>query len=540
GLKTEESPLDRVGPNYQPSNKGGSSRMEATVINSRLGMGHTGAERGDSSGWLTGNRIEMLAVRSDIKGGTEYVRPTLDACLDGGVNGYNITGPGVLAHIGDPKSAPPELGGLGWMEPFTDANGNCSYDNGEEFLDINGNGVRDAVESRPGNLNPAMRNQQAAAYINNFRRSVEAFIAIPDATENFFTPGEFMATNYILTAAAVNVPQDPPPLEGEFIPTVPNPAFNAALYEFVLNESGNVLGTPRFQTFNDSVAGSVPTRTSGIAYSDAGANGGSATGQYYVSQAGTQIQYASAMSMRNKIAGDFNNDGLRNLNDASEMVAAWRDRNGGPAWQSGTAACVELLGDFNCDGNFDAADVRYWADGLAMDPGTGALDRRAGFEAVDTAFGGNFFGTTIVHGRAYQTGDSRADIAGGLPTVGFAPNGADGVIDNTDLLYVKAQFTNNPFVTDGEANWDDTAEAVGFDLSADITGDLKVNNDDVLAVQRIICVADFNGSNSVNTQDVLAFLNAWNAGSSSADINLDGNVNTQDVLAFLNLWNAGC
>ena len=540
GPKTVDTANDQVGADYTPSNKGGSSRMEATTLNTRLGIGHTGAERGDSKSWLTGNKMEVLAVRADIKGGNTYARPTLINCLDGGPDGYNITGPGVLAHIGDPKSAPSELGGLGWMEPFTDGNGNCAYDDGEEFLDINDNGVRDAVENRPSELNPAMRNPQAAAYINNFRRSVEAFIAVPDALENFFTPGEFMALNYILTAAAVNVPQDPPPLNGEFIPTVPNPAFNAALYEFVLNESGNVLGTARFQTFNDSVAGTVPTRTAGVAYSDSDATGGSATGQYYVDQAGNQIVYGGTMNLRNKIAGDFNNDGSRDMDDAAEMIAAWNDRNGGAAWQPGTAACVELLGDFNNDGNFDAADVRYWADGLAMDTTTGALDRQAGFEAVDTAFGGNFFGTTIVNGRAYQTGDSRADVAGNLPTVGFAPVGADGVIDNEDLLYVKAQFTNNPFVTDGEANWDDTAEAVGFDLSADINGDLKVNSDDVLAVQRIICVADFSGDGSVNTQDVLAFLNAWNSGLDSADINLDGNVNTQDVLAFLNLWNSGC
>ena len=54
------------------------------------------------------------------------------------------------------------------------------------------------------------------------------------------------------------------------------------------------------------------------------------------------------------------------------------------------------------------------------------------------------------------------------------------------------------------------------------------------------CVADFDGDGTVDTQDVLAFLNAWNAGDSSADINGDGTINTQDVLAFLNLWNAGC
>lgn len=54
------------------------------------------------------------------------------------------------------------------------------------------------------------------------------------------------------------------------------------------------------------------------------------------------------------------------------------------------------------------------------------------------------------------------------------------------------------------------------------------------------CLADFNDDTTVNTQDVLAFLNAWNAGESSADINADQTVNTQDVLAFLNLWTAGC
>lgn len=50
--------------------------------------------------------------------------------------------------------------------------------------------------------------------------------------------------------------------------------------------------------------------------------------------------------------------------------------------------------------------------------------------------------------------------------------------------------------------------------------------------------ADFNGDNAVNTQDVLAFLNAWNAGNSSADCNGDNTVNTQDVLCFLNIWNS--
>lgn len=47
GLRTSSSDNDRVGPDYQPSNKGGSSRMDATVQNTRLGVGHTGARASD-------------------------------------------------------------------------------------------------------------------------------------------------------------------------------------------------------------------------------------------------------------------------------------------------------------------------------------------------------------------------------------------------------------------------------------------------------------------------------------------------------------
>jgi hypothetical protein len=557
GARTVSSANDRLGPDFQPSNKGGSSRVDATVINHRLAVGHTGAERGVNNGWL-GVRADMLAVQADIKGGTVYARPNLDAVLNGGVDGYNITGPGVIATLGDPRSADPELGGFGAMEPFLDygldgragtgdqGEGNCQYDVGEPFIDINGNGVRDAIEPRPGegDLNPAMRNPQAAAFVNNITRSVQGFTEAPDADENLFTPGEFLALNWVLVAAAEFVPQNPPPQDADFIPLVPNPDFNGALNDFIAFESGNTLGDPKYYNYTD-IPGVAPTRTTGVAYSDASAPNGSPTGQRYVDQAGNPVAYGAPLDVRNKICGDFNNDGQRDLNDAAEMIAAWQDRNGGPAWQPGTRAVIEVLGDFDGDGSFTAEDIRYWADGLAIDPDTGLLDRKKGFEAVDNAFGGNFFGTVISTGEPYTPGASRGDIAGpsSLHTRGYRPIGGDGVIDQHDIDYVKAQFIGNPFVTDGEANWDDTAEAVGFDLSADINGDLKVNWEDVWELERILgifCYADFNGDGSVNTQDVLAFLNAWTAGDSSADCNEDGEVNTQDVLCFLNLWNAGC
>ena len=118
-----------------------------------------------------------------------------------------------------------------------------------------------------------------------------------------------------------------------------------------------------------------------------------------------------------------------------------------------------------------SADIRYWADGLVMvdngldilpvqgsdtdadgaidtfTVGDGSsdatLDRAAGFEAIDNAWlsitgNDNFFGTVIGDGSiAYTAGASRADVAGsGGTTRGFAPVGADGVVDQADVDYI--------------------------------------------------------------------------------------------------------
>src|SRR5690606_9159528 len=86
---------DRLGPDFVPSSKGGSGRVEATVTNHRLSVGYTGAERGVNSGWLTGGRIEIIAVRNDIASGppawgvaTEFSRPTIENVLDNDANGF--------------------------------------------------------------------------------------------------------------------------------------------------------------------------------------------------------------------------------------------------------------------------------------------------------------------------------------------------------------------------------------------------------------------------------------------------------------------
>ncbi len=505
-----------LGPSFLPSNKAGSSVLEATVRWHRLAIGYTGAERAVNSTLVTGGRMEILAVRFDLIGGTEYIRPRIDTNAipvidevfdNSDANSYLIGGPAIFAHFGDPKAAPAAQGGT-------------------------------------GSTNPPMRNVQAAAYLNNVAQSVAAFVAVPGGSNTLFTPGEFLATQFLLVAATdrIQAPNQP-------TTWIPNPALNQALQDASRNIS--VFKNAVFQSFGTvTLNGQVPTREVGTVYSD-----GVPGGANYINQAGAAIAYGGNLTSRNRICGDFNGDGLRNLNDAEQMLRAYRQRNGGPAWVApagtgpiagapGTDAIIEVLGDFNGDGNFNAADVRYWGDGLAIDPGTGNLDRKKGFEAIDNAWqtltgSNNFFGATIQGGGAYVAGASRFDVGGGLPTPGFAPVGGDGVIDNDDVDYVEVQFIGNPFVT-GDAEWSNTGEAVGFDLSGDMTGDLIVNQADVNAIQSLLCYPDCNGVGGLTIADFGCFQTRFVAGEPYADCNGVGGLTIADFGCFQTAFVAGC
>jgi hypothetical protein len=360
--------------------------------------------------------------------------------------------------------------------------------------------------------------------------------------------------------------------------------------------TNNVHTNALYASFNAASTGRNPTRVTGATYSDGVANGNN-----YINQGGAVVGYGSVTDIRNKIAFDFNGDGVRSLADAPDMIAAWRQRNGGPTWTapsgvgSGANACIEILGDGNGDGSFTSADVRYWADGLAFS--AGHLDRKAGFIAVDTAFGGNFFGTTKPGcSSVYNTGDSRADVFGpsGRISPGWAPTGADGRIDGYDIDHVFAQIRaagiSSPWTSGQSADWSNLAQAATFDLSADLNGDLKVDASDVQEVLNILgtrmgdvnldgrvnaadqtiitahlgqtsvgwaggdingdgvvtaadlslaCGADFDGQNGLQVADIFAFLNSWFAGECKADFS-GGGLAVQDIFDFLNAWFAGC
>ncbi len=518
-----------LGATFRPSNKNGSGDEETVLRNCRLGIGYSGAERLSST---TVKRYDHVAVKCNLSGGTDYARPTLSTYTNN-VPGtdtaiYSIGGLEVFATIGDPRAASNAIG----ANPIgTDA----------------------------GNTNPGMANKQAAAFINNITRSIAEFNSVPSDVSNVGMPGELAATLVVPVPARKYASSLTNPTT-----LVPNPSYNSTL-QAALAPYAQINKAPQTSAFGASTLdGEVPTRVSGtgITYSDGVTNGAN-----YLDQAGNIVSYTSVLKTRNRIAGDFNGDGVRDLNDAVEMVKAYYSRHGGPSWSPpagsgaiagapGSDAVIEILGDFNGDGNFDLADIRYWADGLAIDPATGKLDRKKGYEAIDNAWfaltgSNNFFGTTIngpSGSVAYTVGASRFDIAGsGGIAPGWAPVGANGVVDATDRAYIAAQVAAVP----GGADWSVISQAVKVDLSADMTGDLHVDQADLDAYDALVgaaatCYANCDGSTgnpALTASDFTCFLTKFRAGDAYA--NCDGStgnptLTASDFTCFLTKFRAGC
>jgi len=625
---------DRLGPAFLPNNKNGNPRVEQTVYNHRLAIGYVGPERGlrNSSPdiqWLSSGYCDIPSVTFDLYGGVNPQRPTCTAIAQNQTGeAWFINGPASFGTFGEPRSAPANKGGLGFMEPFCDfgadgiagtsdaGEGDSLYTPGEPYSDFNLSTVRDAVEPRPGTVPPAMRNVEAAAFINNITRSIDSF-------EGGFTiattPGQLAAQAFFLVAAARRV-QDP----NNPINMVTNTGYSPALEAFILGCNNSL-----YTAFGQGVApftangraGKVPARTPG-AYSDAAVNAASTTNGNYITESGAILDHDGDLAstgarqdlpLRNLTQGDFNGDGLRNINDAADLIGAFLKRTAAGSWTapagSGTIAgapgadlSIEVLGDFNGDGSYTAADLRYWADGLGVNASTGLLNRMNAFMALDmaldTATSGadnNLFNTILSTGKTYQPGDAAADVvnAAGRSTPGFAPIG-EGTVNALDVDYIYNQFKGNPGVLDGAANWNSFAEAITFDLSADITGDLIVDQADIDKVIKVVlgtcfgdvnldgtvnsidqaiiqasiatppaiptfsngdingdnvinaadlalyCPADINCSGTLTVQDIFDFLALYFAGAPKADINGSGTVTVQDIFDFLAVYFAGC
>lgn len=529
GKRINTSTLTNLGPGHQVSNCGGSSIIENAVQQRRLAVGFTGlvgssrAVQDARSG-----RYEIAGVVKNVDAdgdgtldGTSVVRPSLTTVLHNSDadTGYQIGGIQTLATVGNPNA------NRDLADPL--------YESG-----------------------PQVGNDHAAGFVNNIVSSIVFFednatLGPPDKM-----PSELLATTFFLTAGVDALPDSDDPLQVN-----PN-TVNATLQAFIAaNNELATNDTPAYGTVTP--AGKVPTRNPNPDFNGDGTvdgyNDGSLSGssyEYWDGATKRTINGGQNLSNRNRCQADFNADGARSTADIPKLMAAVKvctdgidDNENTYVDASYTAGAVGnqtvdvivlwVIGDLDGDGNFDAADVRYFADGCALV--SGSLNRKTGFTNVDTNWAAisagdtNYFNTTLATPKAYAAGDARGDVAGNtIVTKGASPVGWDGIVDADDIDYVCEQLTLGDLNSDGTADWTDLDEAVNFDLSADMNGDLVVNAADITEIVVTILgtqYGDVNLDGAVNAADC-AIATANNgltpAGWADGDVNCDGIVNAAD------------
>jgi len=474
--RARSSTQTNVGPDTFTSNCGGSSIMENAVLNKRLAVGYTGLFGGSrSAADAAAGRYEIVDIRNDVAGGINYVRPSVNAVLfnDDVETAFTIGGLQSVVTVGDPTELDP-------MDP--------AY----------------------------MENQAMAAFLRNINDSIANFVSPSGQSPDTFMPVQALVSDFVLPQGVSVVP----PLLDPDDYSMPNPNLVPDVQTAIQFSQTTIV--PAFGSVRPF--GTVPVRNANAAgYSD-----GSTDGRYRNADGSLTLTAGTVLNSRMHIQGDFDVNGQRDWNDIAELVAAVMDPAG---WQAADVAAnpgnfitPEILGDFDGNGDLNAEDVRYFADGLALDPVTRLLDRREGFTQVDMA-AANYFGTSLATGT-YDAGDSRGDVAGDQTWAGGPPNGADGMVDNLDIEYVKANFT---------ATWGSDLNAnLLKDISCDMDGDLDVDINDVCEIVVNILdsqVGDVNLDGAVNSTDFNIINMNMGTGSTYAegDVDCDGDVDMDDL-----------
>ncbi len=556
-----DSQFDRLGPDFVPSNKGGSSRMEGTTQNHRLAVGYSGLADGLGSSSRAGDDsvdgdYHLLSVANDTDpnwDGSSYVYPILNKTTGNNVifnadpnTGFQIGGSQTFVTEGDPQA------GRIIVNKVT---GDARFDEVSAL-------TADEVEFvGNGSGNPTMYSPYASLYMRNIITSLGSAIALDDADG---TPGDFLAASFALAPGV------------EVLPDVTNTdlfvqdaGFSQTLRDNLFNDPSLLPSENISPSYGPNATqlnryGKVSDRTAltdGLTYTD----GQDGSADYVANNGGTIGEGASmtvgnAIADRNAIAGDFDGDGDRTTSDIAAMVTAYENSGAiGAADVTDSAgntvksrsnlagtdadAVLELLGDFNGDGNFNLDDVRYGADGLFVKGRAGdVLDRKQNFIDVDTgSASGNLFGTALANGT-YDAGDSRADIAGsGNEAKGWAPQGADGTVDFDDLDYVYAQYVGLDQDGSGGVEWANLDEAVFADLSADLNGDLVIDFADVEEILSILetFLGDVDFSGQIEQGDLDAVLLNWGqqgGGYTMGDYDGSGQTEQGDLDIVLQGW----
>jgi hypothetical protein len=497
GDRARQSNETNIGYNTYTANCGGSSIMENAVRHHRLGVGYTGLFGGSRSAADAAAGIyEILNVQKDIAGGVAFVRPSVDAVINtGDVDlGFSIGGLQTLVTRGDPTELNDQA---------------ATY----------------------------MSNRALAAYVNNITDSIDQFVALSGNDDQFNMPVDQLTATFVLPQAVTAVPPLLDPVDysqgnagfnqGVSDATIIAQATNVPAFGSV-RPNGNVPVRNAIGTI-DSVARGPVVTPEPAAYSD-----GSTDGRYRAFDGSLTLGGNTILGPRMHIQGDFNVNGARDLGDIAPLIAAVANpaqfqaddiaNSGAGAGAPIDFIVPEILGDFDGNGDLDAEDVRYFADGLTMVGGV--LDRRAGFIEVDAQGGPNYFGTTLANGT-YDNGDARADVAGDVVYPGAYPHGADGVVNAADIDYVCANLFS------ADTAWGASLDVhVGKDLSCDMNGDRIVNYDDICEITAILetTPGDINLDGIANDgAAVSANMGMANPKWSDGDVDCDSDIDADDV-----------
>lgn len=644
GDRTDNSSTDRLGPIFQQSNKAGSSRVEGATQNHRLALGYTGLggpSRAGQDAFL--GFYEVCNVCKDVdengnplvdcdvahacpassngmdtvaapNGG--YLRPTIGTVIDNcdPACGYTIGAVISFSVVGDPNANRPD------GDPKQTANPQVVNQAAADYL----NNIVDSIDAFSGDVFGGSCLVAGLCSTTGFACDITttgtcgggAFdvcepVSCSDDADctvlgvdpndicalNANSPGQFLATTFFLTAALDCAQRINNPMVFE-----PNAALNQALQDFTRVENGlgwfsdlfnTVPGdTPAFGSI--SIAGFTPRRLSSANYTDGqGADAASVSYVYWDANAGIYktVGFGNHLAKRNQLTGDFNNDGVRDINDATELVRAmytpraWQQTavaqgtagfrgalgpcpelaapevaalgqpagfclgdtevNGGVVIRAGMDAdnaIPEVIGDFDGDGNLSKEDLRYFMDGLATS--NGLLDRRAGAIAIDEAI--------KLLGRPRPWADSNGLGVSGN-TTGFALEPIFSVPASTvGFLATGAVYANGDFRGDvaGATLADDGrrptagAKPMGWDGRVDdkdidyccqfVREGYDWSNIDDAVFTDLSC--DMNGDLSVDSDDIVELVEVI-LKTEFGDANLDGVVNMADKTIVLNSIN---
>jgi len=650
GSRNSLSAADLLGPDFQQSNKGGSSRVEGAAQNNRLALGYTGLAGGSRAArdafrgfYEVGNTCKDL----DEDGNPLVDCDTVGFACAAGPIGSN----GVPIDAASPNN--------GYVRPtintvLDNCDPECGYQIGGlvSFSLVGDHNANRPLGDPKRTQNPQVENQQAANYINNIADSIDLFTgdvfggtclltglcsttgfvcsnsldctggandvceSISCGVDNDCTslklcsttgfmcnsngdcaggafdvcanvagvsgdicalsansPGQFLATAFFLPAG-----QD---CNQSFTkPLTFNPGgLNQDLQDFIRANNGldwfqdqfNTVGgdTPPFGAV--SIAGQVPRRTAGPVYTD---GQGAATSTYIYWNGASYVLTSTGtnLSRRNRLTGDFNDDGVRNIDDAKELVEAfWTPR----AWQQTAAGmgitgpvcpetaaaqaafatqpggfdfCLgktnvnnvtiisgmsanngipEVMGDFQGDGNFTKEDLRYFADGLATS--NGFLNRKKGAIAIDDAL--------VSVGAAFPWADTNGSLTAGntsgfaLEPVHAAPAPISGFLA-TGAAYANGDFRcdvagDHPVAGAQPLGWDGSCDAIDIDYCCQFVrqGYTWSDIDDAVFMD-LSC--DMDGDVDVTTNDIAEMV-VTILKTSFGDANLDGMVDGSDV-----------